>query len=127
MKEQRINNLKYTLLMMMLIALCGCAPLMTYEEMSIAYELATTPEEKKIAEERLERFEENSRKADAYFQNRAACENTPELMWYCDNAQSVDLKRIKTIDAKVRAYKKEHHECQCGNADEIMRQLRDFF
>ncbi len=127
MKEQRINNLKYTLLMMMLIALCGCAPIMTYEEMSIAYELAATPEEKKIAEKRLERFEENSRKADAYFENRARCKANGELMWYCDNVQSVDLKRIKTIDAKVRAYKKERHDCQCVGADDLMRQLRNLF
>ena len=119
--------MKPAAILTVLTMLCGCAPLMTYDEMNEAYEMAATPEEKKIAEERLERFEENSRKADAYFEDRARCEANGERMWYCDNVQSVNLRRIKTIDAKVHAYKKERHDCWCGNADDVMRQVRNLF
>jgi tartrate dehydratase alpha subunit/fumarate hydratase class I-like protein len=100
---------------------------MTYDELSEAYETAQTPEEKKIAEKRLITFEANVEKANAYFQNRAACQATADLMWHCDNAQSVDLSRISTIEQKVRAYKREYHECGCAKSADVMRSLYQLF
>ena len=117
--------MKYTLIVLLLSLLCSCVPYMTYEEMGIAYEQAATPEEKKAMGERIDRFEANADKARIYFDEKAACERSGEVMWACDNAQSVDIKRIKDLDGLVRAYKREHQSCHCYNEDDFMRGLRE--
>ena len=116
--------MKY-LLIIASIMLCGCSASMTYKEMNEAYEMAATPEEKKIAEERLDEFEETVRKTDLYFEERDRCESTTGYMWYCYNVQSTDMRRIKTIDARVRAYRRKHSYCQCASEKEVMDSMQD--
>ena len=98
---------------------------MTYEEMHIAYDQAATPEEKKVLEKRIDVFEANTEKARIYFNEKAACEKSSEVMWACDNVQATDERRIKDIDALVRVYKREYQSCHCFNEDEFMRGMRE--
>ena len=111
-----------TLILIFFIA--GCAPMMTYEEMTMAYTTASTPEEKEIAGTRLKTFEKNAEKATIFYEGREICMTTKGLTWYCSNASAADLDRIETLERKVNAWKREHRDCGCVYTEEVMRLLR---
>ena len=93
----------------------GCAPNLTYDELHDAARTAPTPELKAKYEERIERFERDAERANAYFENRAACARTSETVWYCNNPI--------IQDERVDLYRRLRSECGCVKRDDLLRNL----
>ena len=85
-------------------------------------------EEKKKLRDKIDQFYVNWESANLYFENREACDNSPNHRFVCDNVQSYkfDVGRLDP-DAKVRAWKREYQSCGCltnEQADYIMKDIR---
>ena len=111
------------ILILTILALAGCQPSLTYEEMSNAYAVAADPAEKAELLERIEQFEETSQKADRYYSEMTTC-NAGGYDGYVVYCRDAKLKGTSDdIDRKVRNYRRDSKNCGCTDRQRLINQL----
>ena len=105
------------------LILPACAPMMTYEELSAEAELTGD-------NTKLERFELQAEKAQAHFQNKAACMRASGVIWYCSHGAGAKERRRnqlpKSIEQIVRDYRTDKFAgCGCVSHSAMRRAMRD--
>lgn len=113
--------MKYITTLVLIFFIVSCAPSMTYEEMGDAYDIAETKEEKAEAQAVIDKFEENVRKAELFFESKYACKKSQHTAWFCSSRgiTSNRKQKLENIDELVRAYKRESRDCGCATNEAI--------
>lgn len=108
--------MKLTRLIILSFLLVGCQPYLTYEELN---EGAKT--DPKIAK-RLERFERQVPKADAFFREQYSC----QMIWSCVDMQPRDLEKkpFTGIDDMMKTYHRQKSSCDCMSLEDAWRRIR---
>lgn len=107
---------------------CGWQPEhKSYSEATVAYDTATTPEEKESAKLSLAYYEDMLEKADAYLNWRRQCHaatTTQDVMWACGGDEFYNERRPpETIDQKIKVYRRDRHTCGCAKKSDLLSKL----
>lgn len=107
------------LVLLTVFTLAACAPIPTYEELEA--EAKATGDST-----RLDRFEATVKKADAYYENKAACRNDSEFVWVCRNYSKIyrNKREPKNIDEYVRRYRNERASCGCATSQQLREAMQ---
>lgn len=99
------------------LLLVGCAPVLTYDELS---------EEARITGDntKVEKFEAMARKAELHYQNKARCNASSGLLWYCDGSfREREFDPTWSLDELVKNYRRDHMSCSCVNKARQLEEL----
>lgn len=116
---------KIILMLLTVFTLTACTPYMTYHEMTEEVKVTADPKERIKLEKRIDRFERDVIRANAFTKSKAACGESNSHFWVCfyKGITPNSRRKIETLDDKVREYRRERSDCGCATKES----MRDLF